>query len=70
VDDRSKAVRRKWWLNMRAVGATEFGVPEAPHVVDVLRQPLGPWQIGWRVRAAAIIPTGRSVSGALRTVSR
>ncbi|MFD2090765.1 NADP-dependent oxidoreductase [Blastococcus deserti] len=42
---------------MRAVGVTEFGGPEALHVVDVPPEPLGPGQVRLRVQAAAISPT-------------
>ncbi|RFU23017.1 NADP-dependent oxidoreductase [Geodermatophilus marinus] len=42
---------------MRAVAVTEFGGPEALHVVDVPDQPLGPGQVRLRVRAATVNPT-------------
>lgn len=42
---------------MRAVGVTEFGGPEALHVVDVPPEPLGPGQVRLRVEAVAISPT-------------
>jgi NADPH:quinone reductase-like Zn-dependent oxidoreductase len=42
---------------MRAVGVTEFGGPEALHVVDVPDEPLGPGQVRLRVEAAAVSPT-------------
>ena len=42
---------------MRAVGVTEFGGPEALHVVDVPPEPLGPGQLRLRVTAAAVSPT-------------
>ena len=42
---------------MRAVGVTEFGGPEALHVVDVPAEPLGPGQVRLRVEAAAVNPT-------------
>ncbi|MDK3258087.1 NADP-dependent oxidoreductase [Blastococcus capsensis] len=42
---------------MRAVGVTEFGGPEALHVVDVEPEPLGPGQVRLRVQAAAVSPT-------------
>jgi NADPH2:quinone reductase len=42
---------------MRAVGVTEFGGPEALHVVDVPAEPLGPGQVRLRVRAATVNPT-------------
>ena len=42
---------------MRAVGVTEFGGPEALHVVDVPPEPLGPGQVRVRVTAAAVSPT-------------
>ena len=42
---------------MRAVGVTEFGGPEALHIVDVPAEPLGPGQVRLRVQAAAVNPT-------------
>jgi NADPH:quinone reductase len=42
---------------------TEFGGPEALHIVDVEPEPMGPGQVRLRVRAAAVNPTdthGRS----------
>jgi len=42
---------------MRAVGVTEFGGPEALHVVDVPDEPLGEGQVRLRVSAAAVSPT-------------
>jgi len=42
---------------MRAVGVTEFGGPEALHVVDVPAEPLGPGQVRLRVQAATVNPT-------------
>src|SRR3712207_5644308 len=42
---------------MRAVAVTEFGGPEALHVVDLPPEPLGPGQVRVRVRAAAVSPT-------------
>src|SRR3954454_6352897 len=42
---------------MRAAGVTEFGGPEALHVVDVPAEPLGPAQVRLRVQAAAVNPT-------------
>src|SRR4051812_20998877 len=42
---------------MRAVGVTEFGGPEALHVVDVPAEPLGPGQVRLRVAAATVNPT-------------
>jgi NADPH:quinone reductase len=42
---------------MRAVGVTEFGGPEALHVVDVPAEPLGPGQVRLRVEAATVNPT-------------
>src|SRR3954464_5612742 len=41
---------------MRAAGVTEFGGPEALHVVDVPAEPLGPGQVRLRVQAAAVNP--------------
>ncbi len=42
---------------MRAAGVTEFGGPEALHIVDVPPEPLGPGQVRLRVRAATVNPT-------------
>ncbi|WP_104524494.1 NADP-dependent oxidoreductase [Blastococcus atacamensis] len=42
---------------MRAAGVTEFGGPEALHIVDVDPEPLGPGQVRLRVQAAAVSPT-------------
>jgi NADPH2:quinone reductase len=42
---------------MRAVGVTEFGGPEALHIVDVPDEPLGPGQVRLRVGAATVNPT-------------
>ncbi|NEK86495.1 NADP-dependent oxidoreductase [Blastococcus saxobsidens] len=42
---------------MRAVGVTEFGGPEALHLIDVEPEPLGPGQVRLRVAAAAVSPT-------------
>src|SRR5215212_32529 len=42
---------------MRAAGVTEFGGPEALHIVDVPAEPLGPGQVRLRVEAAAVAPT-------------
>ena len=42
---------------MRAVGVTEFGGPEALHVVDVPAEPLGAGQVRLRVGAATVNPT-------------
>jgi NADPH2:quinone reductase len=42
---------------MRAVGVTEFGGPEALHLVDVPAEPLGNGQVRVRVTAAAVNPT-------------
>ena len=42
---------------MRAAGVTQFGGPEALHLVDVEREPLGPGQVRLRVQAAAVSPT-------------
>src|SRR5919112_5826029 len=50
---------------MRAVGVTEFGGPDALHLVDVPPEPLGPGQVRLRVQAAAVNPTDtHSRSGA------
>jgi NADPH2:quinone reductase len=42
---------------MRAAGVTEFGGPEALHIVDVPAEPLGPGQVRLRMAAAAVSPT-------------
>ena len=42
---------------MRAAGVTEFGGPEALHIVDVPDEPLGPGQVRVRVAAATVNPT-------------
>jgi NADPH:quinone reductase-like Zn-dependent oxidoreductase len=42
---------------VRAVGVTDFGGPDALHVVDVEPEPLGPGQVRLRVEAAAVNPT-------------
>ena len=42
---------------MRAAGVTEFGGPEALHLVDVPAEPLGPGQVRLRVPAATVNPT-------------
>ncbi len=48
---------------MRAAGVTEFGGPEALHIVGVEAEPLGPGQVRLQVQAATVNPTdtyGRS----------
>ncbi len=42
---------------MRAAGVTEFGGPEALHIVDVPAEPLGSGQVRLRVQAATVNPT-------------
>jgi NADPH:quinone reductase-like Zn-dependent oxidoreductase len=42
---------------MRAAGVTEFGGPEALHLIDVPAEPLGAGQVRVRVTAAAVNPT-------------
>jgi NADPH:quinone reductase len=42
---------------MRAAGVTEFGGPEALHLVDVPAEPLGPGEVRLRVTAATVNPT-------------
>ena len=42
---------------MRAAGVTEFGGPEALHIVDVPAEPLGPGQVRLRVQAVTVNPT-------------
>src|SRR3954452_7883346 len=50
---------------MRAVGVTEFGGPEALHVVDVPEEHAGPGQVRLRVTAATVNPTDTHlISGA------
>jgi NADPH2:quinone reductase len=50
---------------MRAAGVTEFGGPEALHIVDVPEEHAGPGQVRLRVTAAAVSPTDTHlVSGA------
>jgi NADPH:quinone reductase len=43
--------------DMRAAGVTEFGGPEALHLIDVPQEPLGPGQVRVQVTAAAVSPT-------------
>jgi NADPH:quinone reductase len=42
---------------MRAAGVTEFGGPEALHLVDVPDEPMGPGEVRVRVAAATVNPT-------------
>ena len=42
---------------MRAAGVTEFGGPEALHLIDVPDEPLGPGQVRLRVTAATVNAT-------------
>jgi NADPH:quinone reductase-like Zn-dependent oxidoreductase len=50
---------------MRAVGVTEFGGPEALHLVDVPEEHAGPGQVRLRVTAATVNPTDtHAVAGA------
>jgi NADPH:quinone reductase-like Zn-dependent oxidoreductase len=50
---------------MRAVGVTEFGGPEALHVVEVPEEHAGPGQVRVRVTAATVNPTDtHAVAGA------
>src|SRR3954447_2344059 len=42
---------------MRAIGVTQFGGPDALHLVDVPAEPLGPGQVRLRVTAATVNPT-------------
>jgi NADPH:quinone reductase len=50
---------------MRAVGVTEFGGPEALHVVEVPEEHAGPGQVRLRVSAATVNPTDTyAVAGA------
>src|SRR3954471_17929680 len=42
---------------MRAAGVTEFGGPEALHLVDVPDEPLQPGTVRLRVAAATVTPT-------------
>ena len=48
----------------RGHAVTEFGGPEALHVLDVPDEPLGPGQVRLRVAAAAVAPTDHLVAGA------
>ncbi|WP_029431611.1 NADP-dependent oxidoreductase [Blastococcus sp. URHD0036] len=50
---------------MRAVGVTEFGGPEALHVVDVPAEPLGAGQVRIRVAAATVNPTDTGLRAGL-----
>jgi NADPH:quinone reductase-like Zn-dependent oxidoreductase len=50
---------------MRAVGVTEFGGPEALHLVDVPEEHAGPGEVRLRVTAATVNPTDtHAVAGA------
>ncbi len=51
--------------DMRAVGVTEFGGPEALHVVDVPAEPLGAGQVRIRVAAATVNPTDTGLRAGL-----
>src|SRR6478672_11003117 len=42
---------------MRAIGVTEFGGPEALHLVDVPEEHAGPGRVRLRVTAAVVNPT-------------
>src|SRR3954464_8932202 len=42
---------------MRAAGVTEFGGPDALHLVDVPEEHAGPGEVRLRVTAAAVNPT-------------
>src|SRR4051812_50201530 len=42
---------------MRAAGVTEFGGPEALHIVDVPEEHAGPGEVRLRVTAATVNPT-------------
>ena len=56
--------------NMRAVGVTEFGGPDALQVLDLPEPEAGPGEVRIRVHAAAVNPTdtlvrsgGRQLTG-------
>jgi len=51
---------------MRAVGVTEFGGPEALHVVELPEPQVGPGQVRIRVRAAAVNPTDTLIRSGAR----
>jgi NADPH:quinone reductase-like Zn-dependent oxidoreductase len=42
---------------MRAAGVTEFGGPQALHIIDVPAEPMGPGRVRLRVGAATVNPT-------------
>jgi NADPH:quinone reductase len=51
---------------MKAIGVTDFGGPEALHVVELPEPEAGPGEVRIRVRAAAVSPTDTFLrSGAL-----
>jgi NADPH:quinone reductase len=51
---------------MRAVGVTEFGGPEALHVVELPEPVAGPGEVRIRVRAAAVNPTDTGLRSGAR----
>jgi NADPH:quinone reductase-like Zn-dependent oxidoreductase len=51
---------------MRAVGVTEFGGPEALHIVELPEPQAGPGEMRIRVRAAAVNPTDTLIRSGAR----
>jgi NADPH:quinone reductase-like Zn-dependent oxidoreductase len=51
---------------MKAVGVTEFGGPEALHVVELPDPQAGPGEVRIRVHAAAVNPTDTGLRGGMR----
>jgi NADPH2:quinone reductase len=51
---------------MRAVGVTEFGGPEALHVIELPEPQAGPGEMRIRVRAAAVNPTDTLIRSGAR----
>ena len=51
---------------MRAIGVTEFGGPEALHIVELPEPQAGPGEVRIRVRAAAVNPWTCWTSGRAR----
>jgi NADPH:quinone reductase len=54
---------------MRAIGVTEFGGPEALHVVELPDPQAGPGEVRIRVRAAAVNPTDTGLRSGARAAS-
>jgi NADPH:quinone reductase len=57
---------RELQRDMRAVGVTEFGGPEALHVVELPEPQAGPGEVRIRVRAAAVNPTDTLIRSGAR----